>query len=288
MCYSNNNRSSVGSRAACLYISSYHLCAGSALGRARLKIGARYQYIDKTGHMYPHTRKLASARFMVSKYPPMVPRMRNILITAFSTTATICGIMLVAPQIIKTLRTKSATGVSLGFMLTSFASWFAWVPYMVSVGNLRGTLGLVIPGTLQGVAVFVVWRHGADRTNLAVAPLMLLLVGGAYLVGGWSLHLLALGTTLVWAYLPAIISATRSPDISGISIGSWLVGAGSGGCWFVFGLLSGATVFVYTGALNLLLSATMITIVTSRTPRTKLHSTTHVLATCAPEFSNQS
>jgi len=192
--------------------------------------------------------------------------------TAFSTIGTICGLLLVIPQMVKTLRTKNAAGVSLGGMAASLISWFAWVPYTLSTGDLRGTLGLVIPGTIQGVAVLLAWRHGADRTSLSVAPLVVLLVGGAYLLGGWPLYMLALGTTTLWAYLPAIFSAARSADISGISLGAWRVSTLYGVCWLMFGLLSGANGFVYTGSMNFLLSAAMLAVVALRSrPAQALH-----------------
>jgi len=195
--------------------------------------------------------------------------MHNTIITVFSTFGTVCGLLLVIPQITKTLRTKHAAGVSLGGLIASFVSWFAWVPYTLSTGDLRGTFGLVIPGAIQGVAVFVAWRHGADRTSLSAAPLMVLLVGGAFLLGGWQLHMLALGTTTLWAYLPAIVSAARAADISGISLGAWRVSTLYGVCWFVFGLLTGANGFVYTGSMNFLLSAAMLAVVALRSrPRT--------------------
>jgi len=190
--------------------------------------------------------------------------MTTTIATAFSTIGTICGLLLVFPQIVKTLRTKNAAGVSLDGLVASLISWFAWVPYTLSTGDLRGTFGLVIPGTVQGFAVLLAWRHGADRTSLFAAPLMVLLVGGAFLLGGWPLYLLALGTTTLWAYLPAIFSAARSADISGISLGAWRVSTLCGVCWFMFGLLSGANGFVYTGSMNFLLSAAMLVVVALR------------------------
>lgn len=197
--------------------------------------------------------------------------MASTIITLFSTLGTLCGLLLVIPQITKTLRTKNAAGVSLGGLIASFVSWFAWVPYTLSTGDLRGTFGLVIPGSIQGIAVLVAWRHGADRTSLSAAPLMVLLVGGAFLLGGWPLYMLALGTTTLWAYLPAIRSAVRATDISGISLGAWRVSTLYGVCWFVFGLLSGANGFVYTGSMNFLLSTAMLVVVALRSRPRSAH-----------------
>ena len=225
------------------------------------------------GFAPPSCRRASHFAAFIARFAPSVSVMNNTIITIFSTFGTVCGLLLVIPQITKTLRTKNAAGVSLGGLIASFVSWFAWVPYTLSTGDLRGTFGLVIPGAIQGVAVFVAWRHGADRTSLSAAPLMVLLVGGAFLLGGWPLHMLALGTTTLWAYLPALVSAARAADISGISLGAWRVSTVYGVCWFVFGLLTGANGFVYTGSMNFLLSAAMLVVVALRS-RTR---TTQVL-----------
>lgn len=189
------------------------------------------------------------------------------IVSLFSLAGTLAGICLVIPQIVKTLRTRQAAGVSLGGLIASFFSWYLWVPYTLSTGDLRGTLGLAIPGAIQGVAVVVALKYRADRSGMLAPVLLVSMVAAAYLLGGWGLYLTALGTTTIWAYAPSILSAARSADISGISLGAWWVTVGYGVCWGVFGFLSGAGGFVYSGSMNTALSLVVIAIVRFRSAR---------------------
>lgn len=162
------------------------------------------------------------------------------------------GICLVVPQIVHTIRHGTAAGVSLGGLIASFLSWMCWVPYPLSNGDLRGVLGLVIPGCIQGVAVVVAWRYGAAQTSMRAPVYMCVLLGGALLFGGISWYFIALGTTTLWACGPAVLSAWREVDIGGISVGAWYASVIYGSAWLTYGALSGAGGFVYTGSLNII------------------------------------
>jgi uncharacterized protein with PQ loop repeat len=185
--------------------------------------------------------------------------------TILSALGTASGIALVLPQIIKTLKSKSAAGVSLGGLIASFFSWYLWVPYTLSTGDLRGTLGLAIPGAVQGVAVYVAFKYKAERSGLFAPVLMISMVAGAFLLGGWGLYMTALGTTTIWAYAPSIVSAARSKDVSGVSLAAWWVTVFYGASWLLFGLTSNAGGFVYTGTMNAGLSMVVITTIIYRT-----------------------
>lgn len=186
----------------------------------------------------------------VAKKPTECVGMASIFTTIFSTLGTIAGICLVLPQILKMRRNRTAAGVSLGGLVASFFSWYLWVPYPMADGDLRGVLGLAVPGAIQGVAVYYAWRYKASRGDMITPVLMLAVVGGAFAIGGWALYMTALGTTTIWAYAPSLVSAIRSADISGISTGAWWVTVGYGFSWLAFGLLSQAGGFIYTGSMN--------------------------------------
>lgn len=197
----------------------------------------------------------------------MVSCMTHALTSLFSIAATAAGVCLVVPQIIKTLRTRQAAGVSLGGLTASFFSWYLWIPYTLSTGDLRTTIGLAIPGAIQGFAVLVAYRYRAERTGLLAPVMLVTMVAGAYLLGGWKLYLIALGTTTIWAYVPSILSAACSADISGISSGAWWVTVVYGVCWGMFGLLSGLGGFIYTGSMNAGLSLVMLGVLYVRKSR---------------------
>jgi len=196
--------------------------------------------------------------------------MENALTSLLFALGTAAGTALTVPQIRKILRTKHARGVSLGGLLASFFSWYLWVPYTLSTGDVRATLGLAIPGAVQGVAVLVAYKYGADRTGLRAAFIMVAAVAASFVIGGWALYMTALGTTTVWAYGPSILSALRSTDISGISRGAWWMTVMYGLSWLSFGALSGAGGLVYTGSMNAGLAAVVLAIVHIRSRRLPL------------------
>ena len=197
----------------------------------------------------------------------MVSSMIHTMSSILSLAATAAGICLVVPQIIKTLRTRQASGVSLGGLTASFLSWYLWVPYTLSTGDIRTTIGLAVPGAIQGVAVVIAYKYRAERSGMLAPVLLTSMVAGAYLLGGWRLYLVALGTTTVWAYVPSILSAARSADISGISLGAWWITVVYGVCWGTFGVLSGLGGFIYTGSMNAGLSLVMLGVLRLRKSR---------------------
>lgn len=156
----------------------------------------------------------------------------------------------------------------MGGLIASFLSWYLWVPYTLSTGDLRGTFGLAIPGLVQGVAVLVAFRYKADRSGLLAPVVLVAAVGSAFALGGWSLYMAALGTTTVWAYAPSILSAYRAKDISGISRGAWWMTVAYGISWVSFGLTSGAGGMVYTGSMNAGLALVLLFVVYLRTRAT--------------------
>jgi uncharacterized protein with PQ loop repeat len=196
--------------------------------------------------------------------------MTSTIATLLSTLATAAGVALVVPQIIKTLRTKQASGVSLGGLIASFFSWYLWVPYTLSTGDLRGTIGLVVPGAVQGVAVLVAFKYKADRTGLLAPVVMVAVVASTLVFGGWGPYMAVLGTTTIWAYAPSIVSAARSKDISGISLGAWWMTVLYGVSWVGFGLISGAGGLVYTGSMNAGLALVVLLVVHYRTKSARL------------------
>ena len=197
----------------------------------------------------------------------MVSSMPHTIASIFSLAATAAGVCLVVPQIVKTLRTRQASGVSLGGLTASFLSWYLWIPYTLNTGDVRTTIGLAVPGAIQGIAVVIAYKYRAERSGMLAPVLLTSMVAGAYLLGGWRLYLVALGTTTVWAYVPSILSAARSADVSGISLGAWWITVVYGVCWGTFGVLAGLGGFIYTGSMNAGLSLVMLGVLRFRRSR---------------------
>lgn len=128
----------------------------------------------------------------------------------------------------------------------------------------------MIPGAIQGIAVLVAFKYKADRTGLLAPIVMVAVVVAALVLGGWGPYMAVLGTTTIWAYAPSIVSAARSKDISGISMGAWWMTVLYGASWVGFGLISGAGGFVYTGSMNAGLALVVLLVIHYRTKSARL------------------
>ena len=140
------------------------------------------------------------------------------------------------PQIVRVLRTRSVAGVSGPTTWLGLAINVAWVAY--GVGR-----GLVPVAVLSGayvagyVAVGVLLLRNGNRkgvgTALAAAAGLVALTS----VGGW----VALGTVLALSvavqFLPQVIEAWTSDDLTGLAPGTYVVSGLDGIVWGGFGLL---------------------------------------------------
>jgi MtN3 and saliva related transmembrane protein len=140
------------------------------------------------------------------------------------------------PQVMRMLRTRSIAGLSgsttwLGLTINS-----AWVAYGIGRGLLPVAVlsGAYVVGyaTVGGLLL----RHGMRR-GTGTAVLAAVGLAGFTLVAGWA----ALGTTLALAvgvqFVPQVVQAWRSPDLSGLSAGTYWVCALDGAIWGAYGLV---------------------------------------------------
>jgi uncharacterized protein with PQ loop repeat len=140
------------------------------------------------------------------------------------------------PQVVRVLRTRSVAGVSGSTTWLGFVVNVAWVGYGVARGLLPVAVlsGAYVAGYLAVGALLV--RNGNRRgagTGIAAAAGLVLLTT----VGGW----VALGTVLALSvavqFLPQVVEAWTSDDLTGLAPGTYVVGGLDGIVWGGFGLL---------------------------------------------------
>lgn len=165
------------------------------------------------------------------------------------------------PQLSRLLRTGSTSGVSLPGVANSTISFAAWTGYAVDIADpwLLASSAVGVPG---GVATTVLaWRRGADRRGMWLPVVwagVLVAAYGCDTVLGSSLVGLAVGASVLWLLAPALITAWRSPDVSGIAAGSWLVLAAEGLLFLGYGLAAGVLASVLYGVVTLVGCAAML------------------------------
>ncbi|MDX1449523.1 MAG: hypothetical protein R3246_10735 [Acidimicrobiia bacterium] len=169
--------------------------------------------------------------------------------------ATVMAWWSLIPQIRKLIRTGDAAGVSGTWPAIGLVSNAGWTAYLVSQ-----QLWAAVPSTSVMVFFYVVVIRAVHKTG---APIRGAIVRGIYSVGvlgvtfalgSWH----ALGLVLGWAYVPqlapAVWSAYRSPDPSGVSSGTWALIGVEAALWVVYGVLLGDTPVVIFGSVGVVAS----------------------------------
>ena len=140
------------------------------------------------------------------------------------------------PQVIRLVRTRSVAGVSgpttwLGLTING-----AWAAYGIGRGLLPVTvLSLAYVAGYAAIAALLV--AGGRRAGIGTGLAAAVALAGLTAVAGWA----ALGTTLALAvgvqFVPQVVEAWRSDDLSGLAPGTYVVGAIDGAVWGTYGLV---------------------------------------------------
>lgn len=154
-------------------------------------------------------------------------------VTAF---AVVLALTQPVPQIVRVLRTRSVAGVSGATTWLGFTINAAWVTY----GVARGLLPVALLSTayvLGYLVVGVLLVRGGNRKGIGTGALVGVGLAALAVVGGW----VALGTVLALAvavqFLPQVIEAWTSDDLTGLAPGTYVVSGLDGIVWGGFGLL---------------------------------------------------
>lgn len=183
-----------------------------------------------------------------------------VLELALTGVAVVLAVTQPVPQVVRLLRTRSVAGVSgpttwLGLTINS-----AWVAYGVGRGLLPVAVlsGAYVAGyaTIAALLLLRGRRSGVGTGLAAAAGLTLLTV-----VAGWAV----LGTVLALAvgvqFVPQVVEAWRSDDLSGLAPGTYVVGALDGAIWGTYGLVVADVPLVLYG---LVMSAVAVLVLVPR------------------------
>jgi uncharacterized protein with PQ loop repeat len=166
--------------------------------------------------------------------------------------ATVMAWWSLIPQLRKLLRTSDTAGVSGTWPAIGLVSNFGWTAYLLSQ-----QLWAAAPSTTVMVFFYIAVLRALRRAG---APIGMALIRGlvstvilviAFLWGSWAV----LGLVLGWAYVPqlapAVWSAYRTVDPTGISPGTWVLIGVEAGLWMVYGGLLGDTPVMIFAAVGL-------------------------------------
>jgi uncharacterized protein with PQ loop repeat len=159
-------------------------------------------------------------------------------ITIAIVAANLAGMVMVLPQAVRVIRTGLVAGVSPAWAGTGIAFNTWWLAYGVAVPRPA-----VIPVSAVSVTVYIVLAVGLVRHRPpARRPLAGALGTGfgataaVLAVQGWATVGVFLGLAYGVQLLPAVISAWRSADTSGIARATWVIAWTEAALWGVAGL----------------------------------------------------
>lgn len=177
------------------------------------------------------------------------------------------ALALILPQLVRIARHRDATGISVGGLLSGTISFAAWLAYYLHLDETAAVVAMAGGGTAYLATTALAARFGGDRRGLAVPLVLTAVLAGAITLGGWDGLALALVTTVLWAYVPAVVSAWTAPTITGLSPLTWSLAAAYGAVWSVFGLDRTSVAITLNGILNLVLALGVLAAIIARRPR---------------------
>ena len=171
-----------------------------------------------------------------------------VLITGALTTA--LALAFGVPQWLHVRRTDSIAGLSLPSITNTLVSTTAWLVYGVHLHDVWVTL-TSIAGLPALAATFVaVVRRSDARTGMWLPLTWAGILAATAASSPWlpALFPAVLGCSVLWYVTPAALTAWRSPDVSGIATGTWLLLATDAGVAGAYGLAAGVTAYLVYAA----------------------------------------
>lgn len=141
------------------------------------------------------------------------------------------------PQVIRLLRTRSTAGVSAPTAWLGLVINAAWMVY--GVGRAIPAVAVLSAAYVVGYAViaFLLARHG-NRRGIGVAALSSVALAALTVVGGWVVLGTVLALTVGVQFIPQVVTAWRSEDLTALAPGTYLVCMLDGVVWGAFGVAS--------------------------------------------------
>jgi len=167
-----------------------------------------------------------------------------VLITGALTTA--LALAFGVPQWLHVRRTDSIAGVSLPSITNTLVSTTAWLVYGLHLHDIWVTLTSVAGLPALAATFVAVVRRSDARTGMWLPLTWAALLAVTAATSPWlpGLFPAVLGCSVLWYVTPAALTAWRSPDVSGIATGTWLLLAVDAAVAGTYGLAAGVTAYL--------------------------------------------
>lgn len=141
------------------------------------------------------------------------------------------------PQVIRLLRTRSTAGVSGPTAWLGLVINLAWTVY--GVARAIPAVAVLSAAYVVGYAIisYLLVRHG-NRRGIGAAVAAVAALCAVTAVGGWVVLGTVLALTVGVQFIPQVVTAWRSDDLTALAPGTYLVCMLDGFVWGVFGVAS--------------------------------------------------
>lgn len=181
-------------------------------------------------------------------------------LTFFIVTATAIGIVRALPQLARLLRTSDAHGVSPDTAATTSIVSIAWVLYGVLTAQPAVAIASGASAVMFAAVTMIALRLGRSIRELRAAPIWLVALSLAVAIGGVRGLGVLLPVSVLVANTPQLIVAWKESDVSGLSLGTWLLSTLEAMLWGVYGYFSGDITIRVHSTLYLLSSGAIVTL----------------------------
>jgi len=152
-------------------------------------------------------------------------------------TGTIIDLLRAAPQLIRLLRERKSFGVSVDTSGTSCVVSLGWTTYGIITDQIFVALASGAIASFFFIITVAALRFGRNVGEFRVTPLWLIVLFSAVTFFGRNGLGLMLSISALISNVPQIRVAYKEENLSGLSLGTWLLTLSGGLVWLLYGIL---------------------------------------------------
>lgn len=171
---------------------------------------------------------------------------------------TIIGLVRAVPQLVRLLRARGAFGVSVDTAATSSIVSLGWMVYGLLTGQTFVVLATGSSGLIFAIITVMALRYGRSLREFRVAPLWLVILLVTGFVFGKDVLGIVLALSALVSNIPQILVAYREDNLTGLSLGTWLLSLSDGLVWGTYALIQNDIAIIASGAFQFTTSALIV------------------------------
>lgn len=150
---------------------------------------------------------------------------------------TIIDLLRAAPQLVRLLRERKSFGVSVDTSGTSCVVSLGWTTYGIITNQIFVALASGAIASFFFIITVAALRLGRSVREFRVTPLWFIVLFAAVTFFGKTGLGLMLSISALISNVPQIRVAYKEENLSGLSLGTWLLTLSGGLIWLIYGIL---------------------------------------------------